>query len=290
VVLNRSERSAVRLASVELRETAAGPAPAFLSETHPEAPRPLALHLAGPGALDRFGGRVEGGPDDLYGLATNLAGYAVHCGASSVVLADDQADRDGRSALDGQAEEDATAPDRLGLILRILARRDLSAMLEVRLDGPMPGLPGADSPEALARGLVRVDRDGRADGASYQPLNPEVRAAMKARVASAIAPRAAHPEPDRTARAARPRGHPAGRPGRGPGRRDLSPLRAGGVPAGPGGQGAGLDLAAPGGSPIAGDSSPGRAARTGWSGGPSRSGRSMPIWPRRWPAPPRGPH
>ena len=49
----------------------------------------------------------------------------------------------------------------------------------------MPGLPSPDSAEALARGLVRVDRRGQADGPAYHPLHPEVREALKRRVAEA---------------------------------------------------------------------------------------------------------
>ena len=145
------------------------------------------LHLADPGALDRFGGA------DSWTLANNLASYAASCGASSVILGDEAGDRDRRSALDGQAEEDATGPDRLDVILRVLGRRRLSAWREVRFDGPLGDLPAPDSPEALRRGLVRVDRSGRADGPAYQPLHPEVRAAMTVRAAAAVAARLDHP-------------------------------------------------------------------------------------------------
>ncbi len=193
VVVNRSERSPVRLASFELREMASDPLPANLAEVHADAPRPLALNLASPGALNRFGGTVEGGPDDAWSLANNLALYAQHCGASTVILPSDLADRARRTALGGHAQEDSTAPDRLDLILRMLARRGLSAMLEMRFDGPLPGLPPGDSPEALARGLVRVNREGQAAGVSYQPLHAEVREAMKRAASEAIRPRQDHP-------------------------------------------------------------------------------------------------
>src|SRR5207302_8514224 len=160
---------------------------------HPEAPRTLGLHLAGPHALDRFGGGNDAGPNDAMAMARNLAGYLAHCGATMVVLPDGLADRSRRSALDGQAGEDATGPDRLDLLLRILDRQKLSALLELRCDGPLPGLPALDSPEALARGLVRVDRRGMADGPAYHPLHPEVRDAIRRRVADAIAPRKVRP-------------------------------------------------------------------------------------------------
>ncbi|MDB5352647.1 MAG: hypothetical protein JWN86_3894 [Planctomycetota bacterium] len=193
VLVNRSDRAAVKLASVELRELPADPPPAILAETHPGSPRSLALQLSGPGALDRFGGTVAGGPPDVWSLANALTGYAVHCGASTLVLADDLSDRARRAALEGQAAEDATGPDRLDLILRVLARRNLTALLEIRFDGTLPGLPPHDSPEALARGLVRVDRGGKADGPAFQPLQAEVFAAMKAKAVAAIGPRGKHP-------------------------------------------------------------------------------------------------
>ena len=193
VLVNRSEKAAIKVAAVELRELAGDPAPADLAEIHADAPRPLALHLAGPRSLDRFGGSVEDGPPDVWGLAQNLAAYALHCGASSLILADGPPDRARRVALEGQSDEDSTGPDRLDVILRVLSRRKLTALLEVLFDGPLPGLPPSDSTEALARGLVRVDRAGKADGPTYQPLRGEVREAMAASLAAAIKPRASHP-------------------------------------------------------------------------------------------------
>ena len=193
VVVNRSGKAGVRLGVVELRELAADPSPAVLSEVHPEAPRPLALHLAAPGGLDRFGGTVEAGPDDTWSLASNLAAYVLHCGASTVILPDDLNDRAQRASLDGQADEDASGADRLDVILRVLARKGVTAMLETRFDETMPGLSRDDSPEAIAQGLVRVDRFGKADGTAYQPLHPDVRQAMTKHASMAIAPRASHP-------------------------------------------------------------------------------------------------
>ena len=94
-----------------------------------------------------------------------------------------------RRALDGQADEDSTGPDRLEVIRRVLARQGVSLWLELDFDGPdaLPGLPRPDSPEAARRGLVRVDRQGRPDGPAYHPLHPEVREAMKRRVTQALA-------------------------------------------------------------------------------------------------------
>jgi hypothetical protein len=199
VLVNRGRAGSVRIEAVELAELPGGPAPAALAETHPQAPRTLALRLGGPSGLDRFGGAVDDAPgDDVLATARNLAGYLAHLGASAAVLPAELArDRATRSALDGQAAEDALGPDRLDLTLRVLKRRGLTALLELDPTGPLPGLPAPGSAEASARGLVRVDGQGRvADdgpGPAYQPLNPEVRRALARGVSEAIAPRLAHP-------------------------------------------------------------------------------------------------
>ena len=115
--------------------------------------------------------------------------YLGYCGASAVVLPERLADRSLRRALEGQADEDSTGPDQLEVFRRLLARQGLSLWLELGFDGPgaLPGLPRPDSPEAVGRGLVRVDRQGRPAGPAYHPLNPEVRDAMKRRVTQALA-------------------------------------------------------------------------------------------------------
>jgi len=196
VAVNRGSDAPVRLGAVELKELADVPAPPPLAEPPGADRRALGLLLDGPNALDRFGGAgLDGGPADALALARNLAAYLASCGASAAVLPDGPPDRARRSALEGQAAEDSTGPDRLDLILRVLGRRGLSAWIEARCDGPLPGLPAPDSAEALARGLVRVDRRGKADGPApaYSPLHPEVRAAMARRIAEAVAPRKARP-------------------------------------------------------------------------------------------------
>ncbi len=120
--------------------------------------------------------------------AHNLVRYLGYCGANAVVLPEDLADRSSRRALDGQADEDSTGPDRLETIRRVLARQGIALWLELRFDGPdsLPGLPLASSDEALRRGLVRVDHRGKADGSAFHPLHPDVRAAMKRHVVEAV--------------------------------------------------------------------------------------------------------
>jgi hypothetical protein len=191
LVFNRGN-APVRLGSVELIELKNDLAPAPLAEIHPSAARSLALNLAGPGALDRFGGHSDSGPNDHLSVARNLAAYLLHCGASAALLSDELADRAGRHALDGQAGEDFAGPDQLDLILRILDRHELSAWLDLTLEGPLPGLPPADSHIALAKGLVRIDGRGHADGPAYQPLRREVREAVVRRALDALAPRKSH--------------------------------------------------------------------------------------------------
>ena len=89
----------------------------------------------------------------------------------------------------GQADEDSTGPDRLEIIRRSWLRQGFALWLELGFEGPnaLPGLPPPDSAEALRRGLVRLDSQGRADGPAYHPLHPEVREAMKRRVTKALA-------------------------------------------------------------------------------------------------------
>lgn len=193
IVFNRDPGASVRLGSIALNELAVPPPPLLLAETHAEAPRALAVYLPNLQALERFGGQVDDGPSDALELAGNLTRYLCHCGASTAVLPEGLADRDRRLGLDGQADEDGTGPDRFDLILRVLDSRGLSALIDVRLDDDLPGLPPVDSAEALAKGLVRIDQHGLVDGPAYQPLRPEVREAMRLRIEAAIKPRRSHP-------------------------------------------------------------------------------------------------
>ena len=193
VLVNRSTDAEVCLGTVTLTELDDLPAAPALSRPDSRPIRTLGLYLSGPRAMDRFGG--ERGLRDALTSAQNLAKYLSYCSASAVVLPDDLADRAGRRALDGQADEDPTGPDRIEVLLRLLARQECSLWLELSFDGPnaLPGLPAANSAEAVRRGLVRINRQGKVDGPAYHALHPRVREAMKRRVAQALTPRQSGP-------------------------------------------------------------------------------------------------
>jgi hypothetical protein len=196
VVVNRDPHTSVQLGTVLLTELVEVPPGPPLFEPERSARRTLGLYLADPNALDRFGfGGAETVPGDPLARARNLAQYALSCGTSAVVLPERLGDRARRRALDGQASEDSLGPDRLDLLIRVLARQECSAWLELALEEAeaLPGLPAPGSPEAQARGLVRVDREGHSDGAVYHPLHPDVGDALKRRVMQAVAPRRSRP-------------------------------------------------------------------------------------------------
>jgi hypothetical protein len=191
VVLNRNASGSVRLGPVKLAELESLPPPLPVRVPNTPPARTLGLYLTGDHALDRFGGKGETGLADSLEVARNLVSYLSVCGASLAVLPERLTERQARRALQGQAEEDATGPDQLDMVLRLLRRNGYSAWLELNLEGmdALPGLPPPDSPEALQQGIVRVDRQGLADGPAYHPLHPEVRQAMKRRVEQALARR-----------------------------------------------------------------------------------------------------
>jgi hypothetical protein len=186
VLVNRGPDADVRLGNVTLTELDDLPLASTQPEPRVPAGRGLGLHLSGPHALDPFGGGP--GSRDALVTALNLVTYLGYCRATAVVLPEDMADRSIRRSLESQADEDPTGPDRLDIVRRVLARNGYSMWLELEFDGTdaLPGLPAVDSAEALRRGLVRVDPQGRADGPAYHPLHPEVREAMKRRVTRAL--------------------------------------------------------------------------------------------------------
>ena len=189
--LNRNSSGSVRLGSVKLVELDKVPASPPVRSPKTSATRTMGLYLTGSQPLDRFGGGGETGLTDNLEIARNLVSYVSFCGASLVVLPERLSERPGRRALKGQAEENSTGPDQLDVVLRLLHRQGNSAWLELDLEGQgcLPGLPPPDSADALRQGLVRVDRQGLADGPSYHPLHPAVREALERRVEQALAPR-----------------------------------------------------------------------------------------------------
>jgi len=193
LLLNRNSSGPVRMGSVKLVELDKMPEspPVRLPKT--PATRTVGLYLTGSHPLDRFGGGGEAGLTDNLEIARNLVSYLSFCGASLVVLPERLSERPGRRGLKGQAEENSTGPDQLDVVVRLLHRQGNNAWLELNLDcqGGLPGLPPPDSAEALRQGLVRVDRQGQADGPSYHPLHPAVRQAFQRKVQQALAPRQA---------------------------------------------------------------------------------------------------
>ncbi len=187
VLVNRDIETVVRLGTVTLTELDDVPPPPTLREPDATAMRTLGLYLTGTHALDAFG--RGSGPAETLAAARNLVKYLGYCGATAAVVPEELADRPLRRALEGQADEDSTGPDRLLILRRVLERQACSLWLELSFDGrsALPGLPPPDSAEAARRGLVRLDGQGRAGKSAYHPLHPEVRAAMKRRVVEAIA-------------------------------------------------------------------------------------------------------
>ena len=223
VLVNRDADATVQLGTVTLTELAELPAAPGDRTARPRVrAEPRARTWPGPNAAGPLRAAASPDPADLLASARNLAQYLAYCGASVAVLPEALADRPRRRALDGQAGEDAIGPDRLDLLLRVLGRQGCAAWLELAFDGPLPGLPAPDSAEALARGLVRVDRRGLPDGPAYHPLHPEVRGgdAAPGRRGGRVAE-----GPGRPADPARARPDPAGEPRHRARRRDLRAVR-----------------------------------------------------------------
>ncbi len=196
ILVNRSPDRPLWLGDAQLVELADEPAPLPLNEPADGSGRRLGLLLTGPSALDRFGGANDRGPADALARARHLVAYLAHVGASSVTFPPCVPDRPRRSALEGQAGEDPIGPDRLDLILDQLHRQGMTAWMEVRTEGPLPGLAAPSHPEALAQGLVRLDRQGKPDGSAYNLLAPEVQKALTRHVLSALDRGPGRPRPD----------------------------------------------------------------------------------------------
>ena len=190
LLLNRNSAGPVHLGTVKLVELDKVPESPSVRVPKTPATRTVGLYLTGSRPLDRFGGGGETGLIDSLEIARNLVSYASSCSASLVVLPERLSDRPGRRRLKGQAEENSTGPDQLEIVLRLLHRQGNTAWLELNLEGQGEAARSAAARlgRALRQGLVRIDRQGLADGPSYHPLHPAVRQALKRKVQQALAP------------------------------------------------------------------------------------------------------
>ncbi len=154
-----------------------------------EPARGIALDLTGPGALDLFAARP-----DVVAAGERIAAYVGANAASTVVLPELRGEREWRKRLRGQALEDSIGPDRIKLLIRLLARRGISVWIEPDLRGALPGLAAPDSIAAVQSGLTRLNQRGLADtraelpgnaGPEYNPLHPKVRQALSLRLREA---------------------------------------------------------------------------------------------------------
>ena len=164
MLVNRDAEAVVRLGTVTLTELDDVPPPPALREPDTSAARTLGLYLDGPHALDPLRRRIGPGddagdrpqPGEVPGLLRRVGRGGPRGARRSAA----------RRALEGQAEEDSTGPDRLEILRRVLERQACSPVAGARLrrPGALPGLPPPDSAEAVRRGLVRLDGQGRAGG------------------------------------------------------------------------------------------------------------------------------
>ena len=185
LLVNRSPEAEVRAGAITLSEideaTVLPPGPEPVR-------RALGLYLTGPSSLDRFGASASQGSTDALRTAQNLVKYLGYCGATAVVLPEDVADREPAGDSMGRLTKIRRVPTASkwcgeswpGQNARSGSSCDSTGA------GAFPGLPAVDSPEALERGLVRIDSHGHPDGPAFHPLNPEVRQAMKQRVTAAL--------------------------------------------------------------------------------------------------------
>ena len=149
------------------------------------------MYLAGSHALDRFGGGGETGLTDNLEVARNLVSYVSYCSAPWWFCPSGSAERPAVAPSRARPKKTRRVPISSIWCCRYCSRQGKSAWLELNLEGQggLPGLPPPDSADAMRQGLVRVDRQGLADGSSYHPLHPAVRQALKHRVEQALAPR-----------------------------------------------------------------------------------------------------
>jgi hypothetical protein len=194
MVVNRGERSAVRVGAIELREMPAEPPSAAVVETESPNKRSLAIQFSNPRALERFGARgvFDDEQADWLAVGKRLAAYLRHCGANAVVINPRFGEFTARQSLDQQAVEDSIGPDPFELVLKILEREGVSVVIEWQPNGPLEGLPPPGSSHARERGIVRYLPDGQADSTAYPLFNPDVRDALRRELQGAVASRMRH--------------------------------------------------------------------------------------------------
>ena len=187
VLTNRSPDAEVRLGTVSLTELDGLPGAAALTETRSASSRMLGLYLAGPHALEPFGG--DAAASDPLTVAQNLARYLGYCGATAVALPERLSDRSVRRRLRARPMKTRPAPTSLKSAAGSWHGRGFpcgwswTSTVQTPCRGCLvltrPKRPGAGS----SGWIGREDRSGPA----YHPLNPEVRDAMKRRVVEALA-------------------------------------------------------------------------------------------------------
>ncbi|MDG3003107.1 hypothetical protein [Paludisphaera mucosa] len=195
VLFNRNPTFDVTVGAIRLIELEPTAAVAATPPVAAASGREVGIQLVGSDALERFEGSTEPGMEDAFATAENLASYLGACGSTFVILPERLEDRSRRRRLNGRLAEDATGPDRLDMVLRVLRRRGMSAWLEpdFRRHDAFPELPPPDSAEALQQGLARIGPTGAADGGAYQPLHPRVHAALERRIVESLADRNGRP-------------------------------------------------------------------------------------------------
>ena len=171
VLVNRGPAAPVQVGSVRLTELAEVPAAPVIAPPDPDRRRVLGLRPGGParpGPLRRRGRAA--GPVDL--LATGpqpraVPGASAARRRSSCPRGSPIGRGGGRST--ARPTRTPSAPIASTCCSASWAARGARPGWSRRSTGPCPACPPPDSPEALARGLVRVDRRGQADGPRLSP-------------------------------------------------------------------------------------------------------------------------
>ncbi len=188
IVLNRSPNQPLWLGDAIVSEEVEGPALPQAESVARGSNRKLALRFPDMESLERFGGVTDDGLIDADARARHLVDYLESVNASAVVLPMVWSSRSIRTALRGQAVEDAIGPDQRALLFRHLEQHEIGVVVEADLrDVDLPGLPPLRSPKALEEGLIRLDQNGKPENdPSYNLLRPEVRRAFAQYILEAV--------------------------------------------------------------------------------------------------------